>query len=95
MVWDLEPFVIEISKMVWDPQIIYNQELSLIRGLKDLRTPNTAVYFYVYFFGQFCNVAQSGDDPHEDLATFRNKLNSKVEFIKHPRIFLATYLNHV
>jgi hypothetical protein len=65
------------------------------QGLKDLRIPNIVVYFYVYCFGQFCNVTQSGDDPHEDLATFRYKLNLKAKFIKHACIFLVTYLNHV
>jgi hypothetical protein len=31
----------------------------------------------------------------EDLAKFDYKLNMKVEKIKYPSIFLATYLNHV
>jgi hypothetical protein len=31
----------------------------------------------------------------EDLAKFDYKLNMKVKEIKHPSMFLVTYLNHV
>ncbi len=39
--------------------------------------------------------SQCGNDPQEDLAKFGYKLNMKVNFLKHPSIVLANYLNHV
>ncbi len=41
----------------------------------------------------WCN--QSDHDLQEDLAKFGYRLNMKIIFLKHPFIFLATYLNHV
>jgi hypothetical protein len=50
--------------------------------------------FYFYFREIFC-YSQSGDDPQEDLTKFGYKLNMKINVLKHPPIFLATYLNLV
>jgi hypothetical protein len=47
------------------------------------------------FFWSILLCSHSGGDPQEDLAIFDYKLSAKVKFLKHPSIFLATYLNHV
>ncbi len=47
------------------------------------------------FFGQFCGIPKCGDPVQEDLAKFGYKKHTKVDFLKHPSIFLTTYLNHV
>ncbi len=36
--------------------------------------------------------SQSDNDPEEDIARFGYKPNMKVNFLKHPFIFLATYV---
>ncbi len=52
-------------------------------------------FFFFWRFLQFLCNSQSGNDPEEDLVRFGYKPNMKVNFLKHPFIFLATYLNHV
>ncbi len=47
--------------------------------------------WFFFFLAIFC-YSQSGDDPQEDLAKFGYKLNMKINVLKHPSIFLATYL---
>jgi hypothetical protein len=63
-------------------------------------SPNFFLTFFLllgtgnFLFSILC-CSQCGNDPHEDLAKFGYKLNMKVNFVKHPSIVLATYLNHV
>ncbi len=47
----------------------------------------------MFFWGQFCYVAKSDNDPQEDLARFAYKLNlRKQKALKHPSILVATLL---
>jgi hypothetical protein len=48
-----------------------------------------------FFFGVVLCYSQRGHDPKENLVLFGYKLNMRVNFLKHPFMFLATYLNHV
>ncbi len=43
------------------------------------------------FFGNLC-YSQRGDDPHEDLARFGDKLNMKVNSVKHASIIFGYLL---
>ncbi len=38
----------------------------------------------ILFWGQFCDVAKSGNDLDEDVAKLGYKLNLKIEILKHP-----------
>jgi hypothetical protein len=49
-----------------------------------------SVFFFFWQFLQFLCYSQSGNDPQEDLARFGYRPNMKVNFLKHPFIFLAT-----
>jgi hypothetical protein len=50
--------------------------------------------FFGFLKGNLC-YSQRGHNPKENLVLFGYKLNMRVNFLKHPFIFLATYLNHV
>ncbi len=44
----------------------------------------TVCFLFLFLLRQFCVIAKWGDDPHEDLARFDDKLNMKVNRVKHP-----------
>ncbi len=52
-------------------------------------------FFFLVFWGVILCYSQRGHDPKENLVLFGYKLNMRVNFLKHPFIFLATFLNHV
>jgi hypothetical protein len=51
-----------------------------------------AFFFFFFFFLAILCYSRRGDDQDEDLARFGDKLNMKVNCVKHPSIFFGYLL---